>query len=95
MNNNLPDLRAWRKHRGISLDSISASTKLSIRQLEAIESGDLSKLPGGIYNTSYIRQYARAIEFDEMELLAYYNNDQREEAPPARSNHRTFWQLAR
>ncbi len=64
----------WRKRKGISLETISASTKLSVRQLEAIESGDFSKLPGGIYNTSYIKQYARAIDFDEIDLLAYYQN---------------------
>jgi cytoskeletal protein RodZ len=43
-----------------------------VRQLEAIESGDFSRLPGGIYNTSYIKQYARAIDFDETDLLAFY-----------------------
>ena len=66
-------VRAWRVRKGISLDQIAASTKLSTRQLEAIESGDFKRLPGGIYNTNYIRQYAHAIEFDEAELLAFYN----------------------
>jgi len=66
-------IRKWRQRKGISLDAISESTKLSVRQLEAIESGDFRKLPGGIYNTSYIRQYARAIDFDEGELLAWYH----------------------
>ena len=65
-------VKAWRQQRGISLETIAASTKLGVRQLEAIESGDFSKLPGGIYNTNYIRQYARAIEFDETDLLAFY-----------------------
>src|ERR1700744_6595412 len=64
----------WRQHNCISLEAIAASTKLSVRQLEAIESGDFSRLPGGIYNTSYIRQYARAIEFDEADLLDFYRN---------------------
>lgn len=67
-------VRAWRTRKGISLGAIAASTKLSIRQLEAIECGDFSRLPGGIYNTSYIRQYARAIEFDESDLLAFYQD---------------------
>ena len=67
-------LRAWRQRKGISLDAIAASTKLSVRQLEAIESGDFLKLPGGIYNISYIKQYARAIGFDETELLASYHD---------------------
>jgi cytoskeleton protein RodZ len=64
----------WRKRKGISLEAIAASTKLSVRQLEAIEAGEFSRLPGGIYNTSYIRQYARAIDFDESRLLAFYRD---------------------
>jgi cytoskeleton protein RodZ len=66
-------LRNWRQRKGISLESIAENTKLSIRHLQAIESGDFRKLPGGIYNTSYIRQYARAIDFDEMQLLSFYH----------------------
>jgi cytoskeletal protein RodZ len=65
-------VRVWRQQRGISLEAIAASTKLSVRHLEAIEAGDFKRLPGGIYNTSYIKQYARAIDFDEADLLAYY-----------------------
>jgi cytoskeletal protein RodZ len=61
-----------RRNRGISLEEISAATKISIRALKAIECGDFKKLPGGIYNTSYIRQYAKAIDFDESKLLNYY-----------------------
>ena len=61
-----------RKNRGISLEQISDATKISVRSLDAIERGDFRKLPGGIYNTSYIRQYARAIDYDESMLLAYY-----------------------
>jgi cytoskeleton protein RodZ len=66
-------VKSWRERKGISLESIAASTKLSVRQLDAIEIGDFKRLPGGIYNTNYIRQYARAIGFDETDLLAYYN----------------------
>ncbi|HWF10699.1 MAG TPA: helix-turn-helix transcriptional regulator [Bryobacteraceae bacterium] len=77
-------VRAWRLRKGISLGSIAATTKLSVRQLEAIESGDFSRLPGGIYNTSYIRQYARAIDFDESDLLAFYQNCCSPVAPAAR-----------
>src|SRR5580692_11795222 len=67
-------VKNWRRQKGITLEAIATSTKLSLRQLEAIESGDFSRLPGGIYNTNYIKQYARAIEFDETDLLAFYND---------------------
>jgi cytoskeletal protein RodZ len=65
-------LATIRRNRGISLEQIADSTKISLRSLKAIEGGDFQKLPGGIYNTSYIRQYARAIDFDETTLLAFY-----------------------
>src|SRR5271156_4787639 len=65
-------LATIRRNRGISLEQIAEATKISIRSLKAIEGGDFQKLPGGIYTTSYIRQYANAIDFDEAELLAFY-----------------------
>jgi cytoskeletal protein RodZ len=71
--NNLLGLATIRQNRGISLQSIADRTKISIRSLAAIEEGDFKKLPGGIYNTSYIRQYARAIDYDEAAILAVYH----------------------
>jgi cytoskeletal protein RodZ len=65
-------LATIRHNRGITLQQIAESTKISIRSLEAIERGDFRKLPGGIYNTSYIRQYARAVDYDESALLDFY-----------------------
>jgi cytoskeletal protein RodZ len=67
-------VKTWRTDRGISLEAIAASTKLSMRILEAIEAGDFKRLPGGIYNTNYIKQYAKAIEFDEANLLSFYHD---------------------
>jgi cytoskeletal protein RodZ len=72
--NSVLGLASIRRNRGLSLEQISQSTKITVRALQAIEEGEFKKLPGGIYNTSYIRQYARAIEFDESELLAYYHS---------------------
>jgi len=70
--NSILGVKGWRQNKGISLEAIAASTKLSVRHLEAIEAGDFGRLPGGIYNTSYIRQYAQAIQFDEGDLIAFY-----------------------
>ena len=62
-----------RRQKGLSLQEISAATKITVRCLEAIEAGHFERLPGGIYNTSYIRQYARAVDVDEFELLGHYH----------------------
>ena len=66
-------LATIRSNRGLSLQQIAHTTKINIRSLEAIERGDFRKLPGGIYSTSYIRQYARAIDYDEAPILAAYD----------------------
>jgi len=61
-----------RETRGISLEQISELTKLRVSTLKAIEDGDFDALPGGLYNISYIRQYARAIDADESHLVNLY-----------------------
>ena len=85
-------LSTIRRNRGISLEQIAESTKISIRSLEAIEQGHFAKLPGGIYTTSYLRQYARAIEYDESTLLELYSrekarSDARESTAPSRNRY--------
>ncbi len=67
-------LDEFRETRGLSLESIAESTKISSRFLRAIEAGQYSILPGGIFNTSYLRQYAAAIGYDEGTLLEHYWN---------------------
>ena len=79
-------LATIRRNRGISLEQIAAATKISVRSLEAIERGDFKKLPGGIYNTNYIRQYARAIDYDEVAILAEYHRQTGVTTVPANSN---------
>ena len=68
-------LPAIRRNRGITLEQIADATKISVRLLTAIEQGDFRKLPGGIYDTNYIRQYAQAIDYDETAILAAYRRD--------------------
>jgi cytoskeleton protein RodZ len=66
------ELASRRKRTALSLEQISKATKIGIRSLEAIEAEEFQKLPGGVYSTSYIRQYARAIDFDEALILEVY-----------------------
>ena len=73
MVNGLPDLACLRRSKGLTLDQIAQQTKISLRYLHAIEEGRVSRLPGGVYNNSYLRQYARAIDYDENELVAFYS----------------------
>lgn len=71
-------LRLAREARGISLRQISEQTRISIRYLEAIEADDYKRLPGGIFNRSFIKAYAKQIGFDEKEALDGYLRTARE-----------------
>jgi cytoskeleton protein RodZ len=61
-----------RQTSGVSLEEIARDTKLRVTTLKAIEDANFDLLPGGIYNISYIRQYARAIGADEGSLVRQY-----------------------
>jgi len=63
-------LRREREMRGVSLEEISAATRISIRFLQAIENEELAKLPGGIFTRSFVRTYARYLGLDEERVLA-------------------------
>ena len=56
------------------MEDISRDTKLKVTTLKAIEEAHFEALPGGIYNISYIRQYARAIGADEGSLVRMYQS---------------------
>jgi cytoskeleton protein RodZ len=88
-NDSVLGLATIRKNRGITLEDIANVTKISVRNLEAIERGDFVKLPGGIYDTNYIRQYARAIDYDESAILALYRKSRGETSAPKPS--RSVW----
>jgi cytoskeletal protein RodZ len=78
------NLSRFRDATGISLEQIAAGTKISVRFLRAIEAEEFDQLPGGIFNTSYLRQYAAAIGYNAGELLAHY--DLKTKGPPDASN---------
>lgn len=66
------NLATMRQEKGLSLDEICRSTYIAVHFLEAIEKEDFANLPGGVYSTSYIRQYAQAIGCDASMLLERY-----------------------
>jgi len=71
-------LRLAREERGIALREISEQTRISIRYLEAIEGDDYKRLPGGIFNRSFIRAYAKFVGMDEHVALEDYSRTLRE-----------------
>ncbi|MGH9968472.1 MAG: helix-turn-helix domain-containing protein [Pyrinomonadaceae bacterium] len=72
-------LRLAREQRGIPLREISDETRISIHYLEAIESNDYKRLPGGIFNRSFVKAYARCVGYDEKEAVEAYSRYMRDQ----------------
>jgi transcriptional regulator with XRE-family HTH domain len=54
-------LRAARESNRVSLEQIAASSKINVSLLKALESGDVSRWPKGLFRRSYLRDYLRAV----------------------------------
>src|SRR5258708_16982783 len=51
---------------------MSASTKIGIRMIEALEEDKFNQLPGGIFNKGFVRAYSRFLGLDEDQTIADY-----------------------
>ena len=71
-------LRLAREARGIGLREICDQTRISVHYLEAIEANDYKRLPGGVFNRSFIKAYAKCIGYDEREAIEGYTRYLRE-----------------
>src|SRR5262249_1921209 len=75
-------LRREREMRGITLDEITESTKISRRHLEALEGEHFDQLPGGVFNKGFVRAYARFLGIDEDQAVAEYSAASNEQPEP-------------
>jgi transcriptional regulator with XRE-family HTH domain len=65
-------LRRQRQRKNLSLTEIAATTKVGASHFAALERGDCSRWPGGVYNRAFIRAYAQAVGLDPDETAAEF-----------------------
>src|SRR5580692_1303952 len=65
-------LKRERELRGVSLDEISAATRIKTTFLEALEDGRWEELPGGAFNRGFIRATSQFLGLDEDGMIAEY-----------------------
>ena len=66
----------------MTLADIAEKTKISPIFLQAIEDEQFSKLPGGVFDRNYLRQYAAAAGISDGKLLERYASWEAEHAQP-------------
>jgi len=57
-------LRETREARGLTIAEVAQHLKLTPRQVEAMEAGDLAHLPGPAFARGFVRNYARFLHID-------------------------------
>jgi transcriptional regulator with XRE-family HTH domain len=62
-------LRHAREQSGLTLQQMAAATKLSVRNLSALENNRIEQLPGGIYRRAIVRSYAAQVGLDPEQTL--------------------------
>lgn len=86
-------LRHERESRNVTLREIATETKIGLRYLKALESGDFASLPGGVFNKGYVRAYAAYIGADAEGLVqAYLEEEERTRGVEARPGDRDVLQ---
>lgn len=65
-------LRSQREVRQVELETISQSSKINIRYLEALEQDRFDLLPATIFVKGFLREYARIVGLDPDEVLNFY-----------------------
>src|SRR5574343_879579 len=61
-----------REQAGLSLEQVAASLRLSVRQVQALESDDAAALPSPTFVRGFIRNYAKLLNLDVDSLLEIY-----------------------
>ncbi len=68
-------LKQAREAAGLTIKDIAAKTRVPIRHLENLEAENFSALPGLTYVLGFVRNYARALELDEVALVDQLRTD--------------------
>jgi cytoskeletal protein RodZ len=65
-------LKREREMRGVSLEEVSAGTRIGMRFLRALENEQWEHLPGGVFNRGFVRAVSRFLGLDEESMVAEY-----------------------
>ena len=66
------ELRQARERRGLSLQRLSSTTKISPRVLQAIETCDERQLPAWVFTHSFVKCYATEVGLDPEDTVHRY-----------------------
>jgi cytoskeletal protein RodZ len=79
----LPDrLAAARERKGVDLVRAERDTKIRVRYLSALETGEYRDLPGAVYTKGFLRNYAIYLGLDPEDVLRQWRRERGEATAP-------------
>jgi cytoskeleton protein RodZ len=72
------ELRKAREERGVSVETICQTTKVSAKHIRALEADELKELPGGVFRRGFVRSYLRALGLEEAAWMQRFEESCRE-----------------
>lgn len=66
-------LREARERKGLSAETVSRETMLTLRYVQALETDDFDALPGTAFVRGYVRRYAELVGLNADELIASFD----------------------
>lgn len=69
-------LKNTRVSKNLSIEEISAQTKIQLNILKNIEDGNWDALPNKIYIKGFLRQYAKSLGLNEADVISVFDREQ-------------------
>lgn len=69
------ELKTKRNEKEQTLSEVSKQTKINIKYLEAIESGEFQHLPRGVYGKNFIQEYALFLGINPKKIIELYESE--------------------
>lgn len=85
-----PQLRLAREKLGLSLEDVAKESRISKRNIEHIEAGEFSELPGRTYAFGFSRTYAKIVQLDQDDVVAMVRAELGSHSPYDAERRETF-----
>ncbi len=76
-------LKEERERKGIALEDVAVTTRINIKTLIAIESGDRDSLPAKSFLRGFVLSYAKHLRLDEKQVLTVFQEEMGTTKPKA------------
>ena len=83
-------LKAAREEKGLSLEEIQMITKIRLKHLKALETGDFDQIPGEVYVKGFMVNFAKTVGLDGEKILEKYYELKNQEAVVSQEEELVF-----